>query len=184
MFNETGPYPEKEELFHLLFDQLHQQADELYIDTRTIEFSFSREEYAHLDKMLEKINRSRDPEERFSDLAGFIRYQLGEALEEAGEGGLFSAGLPQLRKLAVRFKERALSPLEGHFCFDDPDDELLFKISSNVRKIYLNDARTCMYALVEMEMAAQARVRVDKINRSGLRCRGGFGGSGNGRLRM
>ncbi|PHN00714.1 hypothetical protein [Flavilitoribacter nigricans] len=49
--------------------------------------------------------------------------------------------------------------------FVDPEDELRIKISDNVRKQYLSNARTCMDTLVEMEMAAHARVRVDKPKR-------------------
>lgn len=107
--NEVGERPDKSKLFILIAELLHDLADRLYVEARAIEFSFDRSEYFFLDKMLAKVNKSREEDEQLADIPSLIRYQLGQAMEDASAGGLFTARDGDLSLMGKRFKGVALN---------------------------------------------------------------------------
>lgn len=107
--NEVGERPDKSKLFILIGELLHDLADKLYVESRAIEFNFERSEYFFLDKMLAKVNKSREDDEQLADIPSLIRYQLGQAMEDASSGGLFSSRDVDMSKMGKKFKAIALN---------------------------------------------------------------------------
>lgn len=107
--NEVGERPDKAKLFILMAELLHDIADQLYVEARSIELDFERSEYFFLDKMLAKVNKSREDDEQLANIPSLIRYQLGQAMEDASSGGLFTSRDVEMSKMGKKFKEIALN---------------------------------------------------------------------------
>lgn len=94
----------KERFFKILADLLNDAADRLYIESRAFEIVLTRAEYAIIGQMLDKTNKRR--EKPLVDLQSWIFYKLGEALEDAGDGGVFGRDNAPMLELAKMMMER------------------------------------------------------------------------------
>lgn len=94
----------KDRFFNTLADLLNDASDRLYIEARAFDLTFTRAEYALIEQMLEQTNKRR--EKPLIDLQAWIFYKLGEALEDAGDGGVFGRDNAPMMELAKMMMER------------------------------------------------------------------------------
>lgn len=94
----------KDRFFNTLADLLNDAADRLYIEARAFDLTFTRAEYSLIEQMLERTNKRR--EKPLVDLQAWIFYKLGEALEDAGDGGVFGRDNEPMLELAKMMIER------------------------------------------------------------------------------
>lgn len=92
--NELGQHPSRTDLFQLIADLLRDKANGIYEHERTIELSFTRNQWIQLDKAIAKLNKDADFDFKASTVKELIHQFLGDTLTKLA-GTSFFSGKPK-----------------------------------------------------------------------------------------